>query len=140
MGEGPTQARQTVKPLLSPPPSITSTSATSFPKGLDCPSCIAALRRVDRSPLLPWLIRLATVIIVLSAFTLAVAAAEGVLPVGKDGKPLNLDFEDGTLKDWTASDPAFDKQPIKGDTVAGRRSDMHSQHQGNYWIGSYEIA
>src|SRR5262245_55081555 len=108
MGEGPTQARQTVKPLLSPPPSITSTSATSFRKGLDCPSCIAALRRVDHSPLPPWLIRLATLIIASFAFALAASAAEGLLPVGKDGKPLNLDFEDGTLKDWTASGPAFD--------------------------------
>src|SRR5205085_304224 len=31
----------------------------------------------------------------------------GVLPVGADGKPLNLDFETGTLKDWTAEGDAF---------------------------------
>jgi hypothetical protein len=30
-------------------------------------------------------------------------ADPGVLPVGADGKPLNLDFETGTLKDWTAT-------------------------------------
>ena len=35
------------------------------------------------------------------------AADEGVLPVGKDGRPLNLDFETGTLKDWTAVGDAF---------------------------------
>src|SRR6059058_5806414 len=64
--------------------------------------------------------------------------AEGVLPVGADGKPLNLDFETGTLKDWTAEGDAFKDQPIKGDTVAPRRGDMKSQHQGNYWIGGYE--
>jgi putative membrane-bound dehydrogenase-like protein len=63
---------------------------------------------------------------------------EGVLPVGADGKPLNLDFETGTLKDWTADGDAFKDQPIKGDTVAPRRGDMKSQHQGNYWIGGYE--
>jgi putative membrane-bound dehydrogenase-like protein len=62
----------------------------------------------------------------------------GVLPVGADGKPLNLDFETGTLKDWTAEGDAFKDQPIKGDTVAKRRGDMKSQHQGNYWIGGYE--
>ena len=47
----------------------------------------------------------------------------GVLPVGADGKPLNLDFETGTLKDWTAEGDAFEGQPIKGDTVvaAARR-------------------
>ena len=62
----------------------------------------------------------------------------GVLPVGADGKPLNLDFETGTLKDWTAEGDAFKDQPIKGDTVFARRSDSHSRHQGQYWIGGYE--
>src|SRR5215475_13292091 len=63
---------------------------------------------------------------------------DGVLPVGADGKPLNLDFETGTLKDWTAEGEAFKGQPIKGDTVYARRKDNKSEHQGNYWIGGYE--
>src|SRR5947209_9558546 len=63
---------------------------------------------------------------------------EGVLPLGADGKPLNFDFETGTLKDWTAEGDAFKGQPVKGDTVARRRDDMKSQHQGDYWIGTYE--
>src|SRR5437762_1399172 len=63
---------------------------------------------------------------------------EGVLPVGADGRPLNLDFETGTLKDWTAQGDAFAGQPVKGDTVSPRRSDMRSGHQGQYWIGTYE--
>jgi putative membrane-bound dehydrogenase-like protein len=62
----------------------------------------------------------------------------GVLPLGADGKPLNLDFETGTLKDWTAEGTAFRDQPIKGDTVNPRRGDMRSRHQGQYWIGGYE--
>lgn len=62
----------------------------------------------------------------------------GVLPVGADGKPLNLDFETGTLKDWTAEGEAFKDQPIKGDTVFPRRGDNHSRHQGQFWIGGYE--
>src|SRR5215475_5973549 len=65
---------------------------------------------------------------------------DGVLPTGADGKPLNLDFETGTLKDWTAEGEAFKGQPIKGDTVAARRGDMKSQHQGTYWIGGYELS
>lgn len=62
----------------------------------------------------------------------------GVLPVGADGKPLNLDFETGTLKDWTLAGDAFKGQPIKGDTVKARRGDMQSRHQGQFWIGGYE--
>ncbi|QVL32033.1 DUF1080 domain-containing protein [Telmatocola sphagniphila] len=69
---------------------------------------------------------------------LAAEPPEGVLPLGKDGKPLNLDFETGTLKDWTATGEAFKGQPIQGDTVAARRPDMKSEHQGKFWIGTYE--
>src|SRR5580693_6906028 len=68
----------------------------------------------------------------------AASEEEGVLPTGIDSKPLNLDFETGTLKDWTATGTAFTGQPIKGDTVHSRRGDMSSRHQGNYWIGTYE--
>jgi putative membrane-bound dehydrogenase-like protein len=83
------------------------------------------------------LIAAATVLLV-SASLLAQSPSDGALPVGADGKPLNLDFETGTLKDWTAEGDAFKGQPTKGDTVHPRRNDMHSRHQGNYWIGSYE--
>src|SRR5437016_3266526 len=76
--------------------------------------------------------------LLLAAAILAADPKEGVLPVGADGKPLNLDFETGTLKDWTAEGDAFTGQPIKGDTVAKRRGDMKSGHQGEYWIGTYE--
>src|SRR5437763_6374988 len=65
-------------------------------------------------------------------------ADEGDLPVGADGKPLNLDFETGTLKDWTAEGDAFLDQPVEGDTVSRRRRDMASQHQGRLWVGGYE--
>lgn len=53
--------------------------------------------------------------------------------------PLNLDFEAGSLKDWTATGNAFEKMPIKGDAVYARRNDMRSGHRGDYWVGSYEI-
>src|SRR5689334_2526622 len=64
---------------------------------------------------------------------------EGVLPKAADGHELNFAFETGDLKDWTASGDAFKGQPVKGDTVAPRRSDMKSQHQGKYWIGTFEV-
>jgi putative membrane-bound dehydrogenase-like protein len=68
----------------------------------------------------------------------AVEPPEGVLPHGADGRPLNLDFETGTLKDWVAEGDAFKGQPVEGDTVQRRRGDMHSRHQGRFWIGGYE--
>src|SRR5687768_13609657 len=61
-------------------------------------------------------------------------------PAGKDGRPLNLDFETGTLTDWQAEGEAFQKQPIRGDKVQARRADMRSRHTGEFWIGSYEVA
>jgi putative membrane-bound dehydrogenase-like protein len=67
-------------------------------------------------------------------------AADGILPASPDGRVLNLDFETGDLRDWTAQGDAFQGQPIEGDTVFPRRSDMHSKHTGRYWIGSYERA
>src|SRR5262245_15827969 len=65
---------------------------------------------------------------------------EGVLPKAADGRPLNLDFETGDLRNWAATGDAFKGQPIKGDTVHPRRGDMKSEHQGQYWIGGYERA
>src|SRR3954465_10035300 len=78
---------------------------------------------------------MAAVLVLILAGMVWAAEPVGELPVGEDGKPLNFDFEGGTLKDWVATGDAFDKQPIKGDTVAPRRSDMKSEHRGQYWIG-----
>jgi putative membrane-bound dehydrogenase-like protein len=86
----------------------------------------------------------ACLLVPLAAFTLVAeprppaTPPEGVLPKGADGRPLNLDFETGTLKDWKAEGDAFAGQPVKGDTVHPRRGDMRSRHQGNYWVGTYE--
>ncbi|HAV62081.1 MAG TPA: dehydrogenase, partial [Verrucomicrobiales bacterium] len=67
-------------------------------------------------------------------------ALKGYLPTANGGRELNLGFEDGSLRDWTAEGNAFAKQPIRGDTVNPRRADMKSNHAGNFWIGTYEIA
>jgi len=63
-----------------------------------------------------------------------------VTPLGLGGKPLNLDFEAGDLRDWKADGAAFASQPIRGDTVLPRRGNMKSGHEGDYWIGTFEIA
>jgi putative membrane-bound dehydrogenase-like protein len=62
----------------------------------------------------------------------------GHRPLGRDGQPLNLDFETGTLEDWLAEGDAFNGQPIEGDAVHARRADMLSRHQGRFWVGSFE--
>ncbi len=62
----------------------------------------------------------------------------GSMPTDAGGRPLNFDFETGTLKDWTAEGDAFAGPPVEGDTVAARRSDMKSRHAGRFWIGGYE--
>jgi putative membrane-bound dehydrogenase-like protein len=77
----------------------------------------------------------------ISSAAVIVFAAEppaGIKPLDSDGRPLNFDFESGTLKDWTATGTAFEKQPVKGDLVAARRKDMKSEHQGQFWIGGFE--
>ena len=63
--------------------------------------------------------------------------ARGMAPTDAQGKPLNLDFETGSLEDWTAEGDAFADQPIEGDTVAARKN-MRSRHEGKFWVGGYE--
>jgi putative membrane-bound dehydrogenase-like protein len=60
---------------------------------------------------------------------------EGVLPE-KDGRPLNLDFETGTLGDWTASGDAFADQPVRKDPSPLHEEDMQIGHRGNYFVSS----
>ncbi len=62
----------------------------------------------------------------------------GFPATASNGRVLNLDFEKGTLEDWTATGNAFEGQPIKGDTVGPRRRGSRSGHQGDYWIGGFE--
>lgn len=63
----------------------------------------------------------------------------GFRPAWGDDKPMNVDFEAGDLRHWEATGAAFFNQPVKGDTVAARRNDMRSGHQGDYWVGSFEV-
>jgi putative membrane-bound dehydrogenase-like protein len=82
--------------------------------------------------------KLAWIFPVLVLLSLNAAQPDASVPSDGSGRALNLGFEDGSLRDWSASGNAFDKQPVKGDTVAARRNDMQSGHQGNYWIGTFE--
>jgi putative membrane-bound dehydrogenase-like protein len=64
----------------------------------------------------------------------------GVVPVGADGKPLNLNFEAGTLDGWKVEGKAWEGQPIKGEISANRPfgDGKKSEHTGQWWIGGYE--
>ena len=85
----------------------------------------------------------ATLLNLLFGIALGLAApspshADATLPLSKDGRPLNFDFETGDLRDWTARGDAFKNQPVDGDAVYARRKDMKSHHLGRYWVGSFE--
>lgn len=50
----------------------------------------------------------------------------------------NSDFEQGDLTHWTATGTAFAHQPTKGDNPTARHRNQPSNHQGEFWIGTYE--
>ncbi|MCA1901471.1 MAG: hypothetical protein LDL53_04535 [Candidatus Hydrogenedens sp.] len=50
----------------------------------------------------------------------------------------NSDFESGNLDHWKGEGSAFENQPTLGDNPAAREYGKHSNHQGKYWIGTYE--
>ncbi len=51
----------------------------------------------------------------------------------------NSDFELGDLSHWKGEGSAFERQPTLGDNPAAREKGKHSNHQGKYWIGTYEL-
>jgi len=84
------------------------------------------------------------VLCVSASFAKEVNVAEnspGRLPKDASGRDLNLNFETGDLRDWTATGKAFQGQPDKGGIdpqrpLAGAKKSLHT---GDYWIGGYEI-
>lgn len=82
--------------------------------------------------------RAALLAAVFSAHSLQLAFADSVIPRATDGRPLNLGFEAGDLRDWQANGKAFDQALIRGDVVSQRRADMKSNHEGEFWIGGFE--
>lgn len=60
---------------------------------------------------------------------------KGTLPV-KNGKPLNLNFETGTLKDWTAEGNAFQDGLISQDPSPKHEKDALISKEGKFFISS----
>lgn len=64
-----------------------------------------------------------------------VITAKGLLPV-KNGKPLNLNFETGTLKDWTAEGDAFQNGLISLDPSPKHAKDTRIGKEGRFFVSS----
>lgn len=63
------------------------------------------------------------------------AKVAGILPV-KNGQPLNLNFETGTLKDWTATGDAFSNPLISQEPSPVHEKDMSIGFEGKYFLTS----
>jgi putative membrane-bound dehydrogenase-like protein len=59
----------------------------------------------------------------------------GRLPM-KDGQPLNLNFETGSLKDWTATGDAFANPIFNSDPSPVHEKEMHIGFEGKYFLSS----
>jgi putative membrane-bound dehydrogenase-like protein len=59
----------------------------------------------------------------------------GVYPT-KDGRPLNLNFETGTLQDWTAEGEAFKNPIFSQNTTAVYEEDKTVGAEGKYFLSS----
>jgi uncharacterized cupredoxin-like copper-binding protein len=64
-----------------------------------------------------------------------VVASVGSLPVS-NGKPLNLNFESGTLKDWTATGDAFESPLIAQNPSPKHEKDSRISKEGKYFVSS----
>lgn len=85
------------------------------------------------------LAKIAVLFLSLCQTQLSFAEPRPIAPTDKNGRGLNLDFEDGTLRDWVTDGNAFAQQPVRGDTVSKRNGPGGtSGHQGEFWIGGYE--
>ena len=66
-------------------------------------------------------------------FLLPVNYAAGELP-----SATTWNFETGNLQGWIKVGNAFNAQPTYGDNPTARHRGQPSNHEGRYWIGSYE--
>lgn len=74
-------------------------------------------------------------LVVVSGPIVKQTVATGFLPA-KNGKPLNLNFETGTLKDWTAKGDAFANPLVSTDPSPLHEKDMSIGREGKYFISS----
>jgi putative membrane-bound dehydrogenase-like protein len=66
---------------------------------------------------------------------LSIKTIQGQTPQ-KDGQPLNLNFETGTLKDWTATGDAFSSPLLNTDPSPMHEKEMRLGFDGKYFLSS----
>jgi hypothetical protein len=75
----------------------------------------------------------------LTFFTVLVLLAGCATKKGPNGTELfTHDFEEGSIRGWTTTGAAFNFQPTLGDNPYVRHRGQPAQHQGKYWIGTFE--
>ncbi|XP_067037187.1 uncharacterized protein [Acropora muricata] len=72
-------------------------------------------------------------------YLILLLAAEKIFSLSK-GNCVDFNFEDGvaSLSKWTKTGHAFDDQPTFGDNAHIRDPLLHSNVQGDWWIGTFE--
>ena len=66
------------------------------------------------------------------------AVAGTAAEVSPPGGEFTVDFETGDLRGWEKSGNAFDHQPTFNDNPIARGRAEPSNHQGSWWIGTFE--
>ncbi|MBX2924669.1 MAG: hypothetical protein KF746_20880 [Chitinophagaceae bacterium] len=74
-------------------------------------------------------------IVVTESLETTVNTVKGSLPLS-NGKPLNLNFESGTLRDWTAEGTAFQNGLIGQTPSPKHEKDVNIQQEGKFFISS----
>lgn len=81
---------------------------------------------------------LRTILVMVTVYVLMTIVTTSAAEAAQDSTGITWDFETGDLSGWTKTGTAFDYQPTYGDNPTARRRGQPSNHQGNYWIGTYE--
>lgn len=81
---------------------------------------------------------LRTILVMVTVYVLMTIVTTSAAEAAQDSTGITWDFETGDLSGWTKTGTAFDYQPTYGDNPTARRRGQASNHQGNYWIGTYE--
>jgi hypothetical protein len=66
------------------------------------------------------------------------SGSSGSSPAVVGNVDITWDFETGDLRGWTQTGTSFQNQPTYGDNPTARNRGEPSNHQGNYWIGTFE--